>query len=766
MPPPSTVSPSAPSSKSARKEVELPDGPWASLGSLDLGKPITNTDEECLEDREIEFVLINDAVGFKFEGLNYFWSFCLGAAGFLDIAACLLPPFVLSFTHPDFDEVAVEPYPGIDAFPQVFLELTRFLDHHDITISFVFSGLFFIDGFLAAQAQRTQILIKEEEREYSLSTRYGKTTKDPPKWWKTASFVYYMTIAIQILLLPVGFYFVIFLAFEKMSEGRAIEDINDMHETYTVAVADQDDEIQHETFSATSKTSLIFAILHHLLLALSGTTSRAIKARIGSLIKALRSRAIKTVLGRAFRNPFKFRRTTKKLLTTVRWIKYLGPLIKPTSKLKANVEDMIKKHRQRRIAEKQKRVRQLLWGKKPVHMRGEDAARIIQSTYRAYWARKATSSLIALREGGKYFCALKVQRAFRRRRETGRAKLRKKRDEVERLHTMRKKNADNLSHDEKKHFYELQGELAEEATKLLNRKLLMRPNTKFSVTWKMIFIVCVTMEIIQLASKPCLNNYKDKKSDRPMTMEEFVAESLVPTRASDLPQCQLKKETKAERALTRIFKRRRAESENNDSTKEVDLPWYCDEPVSTVQEAYSDIVGLVIIPAPVAEWPECQEKKEKKHGWRHRQEEDSRRWYCKKPYSSSHAIYRLIVDFLLEEFLIVVGIVCFMDVFVTFFTGEFHPTTGELVPKTFLTRWILPGLLSQLMTNPQLATVTDTVGASWKEIVKLGPVRVLRWSAATLFPVVYYLWCNFIAYVWIPLVHYENEFETMVTSLL
>ena len=83
-----------------------------------------------------------------------------------------------------------------------------------------------------------------------------------------------------------------------------------------------------------------------------------------------------------------------------------------------------------------------------------------------------------------------------------------------------------------------------------------------------------------------------------------------------------------------------------------------------------------------------------------------------------------------------------------------------------LARWIAPGLLLQLLLNPRLGSLSEIVGQVADEIVKLGPVRVLRWSAAAIFPVVYLLWTQFIKYVWMPLVFYENEFATIVNSML
>ena len=50
-----------------------------------------------------------------------------------------------------------------------------------------------------------------------------------------------------------------------------------------------------------------------------------------------------------------------------------------------------------------------------------------------------------------------------------------------------------------------------------------------------------------------------------------------------------------------------------------------------------------------------------------------------------------------------VNCICFLDVFITFFTGELN--SGTLEPKPFFQRWILPGPLLQLLVNPTMASI-------------------------------------------------------------
>ena len=43
-------------------------------------------------------------------------------------------------------------------------------------------------------------------------------------------------------------------------------------------------------------------------------------------------------------------------------------------------------------------------------------------------------------------------------------------------------------------------------------------------------------------------------------------------------------------------------------------PWYCKEPLSSVQEGFTDFVALLLIPSEVSDWPECKANTEEKHG--------------------------------------------------------------------------------------------------------------------------------------------------------
>lgn len=74
----------------------------------------------------------------------------------------------------------------------------------------------------------------------------------------------------------------------------------------------------------------------------------------------------------------------------------------------------------------------------------------------------------------------------------------------------------------------------------------------------------------------------------------------------------------------------------------------------------------------------------------------------------------------------IVRLVSFLDVFLSFFTGELDSRTGQLVPKPFFSRYFLPGLGLQLLVNPTLKDISKVVMAFFTWSLRVGPSRMLH----------------------------------------
>lgn len=149
------------------------------------------------------------------------------------------------------------------------------------------------------------------------------------------------------------------------------------------------------------------------------------------------------------------------MLALIRYIKYGFPLVGKLNRIMGLVTLAWKRQHQHIEAARAKRARQLLWEKKPKHVREQDAAIMIQSAFRAQKARKMVHTLRLIKMDQEYKAVLKIQyvlskKKLRRKREY----LRMKREELIRLQSLKEKG---LSDKQKLRIYELRDELMAEA---------------------------------------------------------------------------------------------------------------------------------------------------------------------------------------------------------------------------------------------------------------------------------------------------------------
>lgn len=664
----------------------------------------------------------------NFHLLNNLWTIFLAAAGILDILAYVLPDVVNSSMTDagGDDEAASERYldrghcdPGTsnhslvaenDSFPDWYLEFVCWLDRNSNGILLLFSLLWLANSYCYAN-KRFQKALMEEERRLLFKTDDDAKKK---KWWKSPELTYCISLTLQCLFLPVGLYVIIYGILKQLFGcGEEIEDAGLVEET---------------------QLSVIGAIV----LRFSRSTMRAANAQIDVLMKIAKGKAIKTLLGRAIRNPFKFRRNLKEVLTALRWIKYLHPLIDAGNKIVLNTLDMLRRQRMRAHAKRVKRAKRLIWENEKRELTRDSAAVVIQSAFRAYLARKQRRGLLLLKNEREHRMASRLQRMCRRYLEKARGRVAARCRELTRLARMRRENAERMSDDEKRTMYQLRDELDREARELLNRKLLLRPNTKFAVMWKAVFVAAVLSQITWTAVVPLLR--AEGKKEGLMAAQKFVADALVPTRVADLAACL---EAKKNETCEGNFE---------------DIPWYCREPIARWQGGFRDAVALALIPAPVSEWSECREKRRTViDRMMRRTTERHKPWYCLGSHPASHAAYRTLVDVALRQLRYLPGAVMFLDVFVTFFTGRFHGTTGELVPSPWFLRWIVPGLALQLALNPNLVEVSRALRRCLSIARAMGPYRAYRHVAAVGIPLAYGASCALVEWLWLPMVSYENS---------
>jgi hypothetical protein len=291
----------------------------------------------------------------------------------------------------------------------------------------------------------------------------------------------------------------------------------------------------------------------------------------------------------ALTRPWETSVRVQNVFTLIRWIKFMAPRIGTFNKLRGHLQDYNKKKGQKQRSERAR----LLW------------SNLIDSILVEQKVDRATR---------------RIQRGFKARRERARL-VRAKR----RLSGIGLKQQ-ILSDQDRELADALRREIRERSR--TNRRLLLRPNTTFSVAWKRTTIACVAIEVSYLLLSPMLS-----PKTRKLTLDEVVMLLLTPA---------------AER-----FAR---------------LPWL---QVSTV--------ALEFI---------------------------------------SHRIADLV------------STVSFLDVFITFFTGELDAKTGLLFPKPFFNRWIFPGVVLQLIVNPTMKDISAAVRKIIAFSNAVGPMRVFHVSLA------------------------------------
>mmetsp|Transcript_106868 Transcript_106868/g.217996 ORF Transcript_106868/g.217996 Transcript_106868/m.217996 type:complete len:848 (-) Transcript_106868:426-2969(-) len=739
------------------------------------------------------------------------WSFILCIAGMFDILAYMEPTFRNSYDGicavgvTDFGENLSHLLLDIEAegpstpwYCSVWITFLNRLRDYNIVIAFCFSFLWFnYSQSKAREEYHYKFTVQEDRMQLQQSddvtTTHSSSSNSgfemgEAKWENdrkdltkrkmkkfNARNAYYRRITSRMLLLPVGFYIILYQFVRGLMNGQWLYHeilIKPANETIFVVVQDPNEYVTIEISKIHAKMSTIFAIFtylkYHLLL-----RTRLLRSEfLQSAIPILRRKLVVN----ATRNPRNFWRQLQTVLKYIRWIKYSVPLVVKLNKLRGNTASTLRKRRLYIKARRRRSFVQKLLGKKQTQAE-DDAAVLIQRAWRTHRNHLYQRVVDHFVKDKRLSAAMKIQLSFRRMSLRSRIhRLRKKR-ELHHLELLKRRPSEKMDDDERRRLYELQDEFMVEAKKTINKRLLIKPNTKFSVVWNAIFIFCVLIEVSHNALKPWLKIPKAKRTDdrKHKSMRLFLAESLIPTQVAETPACRGVFQKSS--ALQRLFYGRhhveqptrkevvsafideitddiadpdygleniRNNSDHTTSTRKI--PWKCSPPISTWRDSFRSLVRLAISPQPISEWPSCKEKDMTLVDmivtiilpFRKKTDEPFQ-WYCSRPYSTIHDCYRLSWNFIIDQIHVVVSITCFFDVYVKFFTGEIDLVTGQLRPKLFFRRWIFPGLLLQLLVNPAIGSFSDFFFRVTNIVMLVGPVRVLRWCIAVVVPIVYAL---------------------------
>ena len=725
------------------------------------------------------------------------WSIVLGFTGVLDILAYLEPTLHQRYdemctVETDFTELGEslttmilgEVGPRPPWYCSTWAIFLGRLRDYNIVIAFSFSLLWFLHSHSKAREAYYYKFSVQEDRMH-LSARDDEQLEGKLKGWTrkrlkkyNANRAFYRRILSRMLLLPVGFYITIYHLLRGLLNGQWLYQellIRPANETEVFAtIIDPSDYVQIEITESHAKMSTVFTIFlylkYHFFLATSLARTEVLKTHIPRFKRRL--------VGNAVRNPRNFLRKFRKYMRYIRWTKYMIPLVLKLNKLRANTVSTIKKRRQYSLTQKQRKkiskLRISIEKTKPRGIREKNAAMLIQHVWRSYRKQKIRRVAVHFIKDKRINAAMKIQTAYRRMALKTRIKNSRNMRELYLLEQLKRKASKHLDDEDRKRLYQLQDEFVTEAKKTINKRLLLRPNTRLMVLWNFLFVFCVILEMSHTALRPWLLIPKAKQVDgkKYRSQRVFLAEYLTPMKVAETEAC--KDVFKKKPALHRLFFHSRHEDQptkqevleafvdeiiDPDSdwddlggyaygnyttpvdTKKEKIKWRCREPISTWRDGFRDLVALTLRPDPVSGWSECQPKEASLVGKIlspvRKIKVQPPPWYCTKPYSVVQDAYRRTWNFVVDQILGIIAVICFFDVFVKFFTGEFDPMTGELKPKPFFRRWIIPGLLLQLLVNPAIYTFSTWFFAITDWIMVVGPVRVLRWFIAVVVPMGY-----------------------------
>jgi hypothetical protein len=191
-----------------------------------------------------------------------------------------------------------------------------------------------------------------------------------------------------------------------------------------------------------------------------------------------------------------------------------------------------------------------------------------------------------------------------------------------------------MSIDNRRRMYQLQDELEQKAKELVNKHLLLKPNARFAVVWKALFIICVLLDIHNRHTTR-LSQMKDSKTGETMNVEQFLEHHLVPRPMSDWESCS---------------------------------PWLRRPRVEREQ-------GI------------------RRHFFQRKPRRNSKQppWYCQEPYVAAQSMWILVLRFLVMQAALIIGIIRYVDVGVTFFIGEMHRKDRGTYAEIFREAMDFPG---------------------------------------------------------------------------
>lgn len=406
--------------------------------------------------------------------------------------------------------------------------------------------LYFLDAFVRANEMFKEAVVASEKERLLRKDNAKKRGLEPRL---NPSYAFVSILLFYLAILPVGFYL---RCWEFTITSLFCLGELEIQETIDPEVSHESDNLFRKTilYPGYAHFSLGYALLVQLFTNLSAEFSVALDEARTTLKRKLTRRLARFAIW----NPRKFLRRFRKFRLVVRWVEYIVPINQHLlqSGLVSHVRDLVRKARQRGDARYNYICRRAVWLWLDDKSRQDLAAVIIQRNYRSYQSRKWVRLVRAEEEKKEEEkreeeIITLVQRAIKNKLTNPSDGLEESKKALEELHLLRQQGkqlerrlsaelnpalgiiggltrnfsvtvsagtggskSENVQDDEGlKRKYEIQEEIKKRVKSEKEKLMLLRPDSRFSVSFKVLYVVCAIVEMSRLV----LRNQFDQEAD-------------------------------------------------------------------------------------------------------------------------------------------------------------------------------------------------------------------------------------------------------------
>ena len=567
------------------------------------------------------------------------WRILVGLAGLLDASAGLA-----SMLPPRNSESG---------------SLVQWLTRHGNRLGMLFSLVWFCDAILGAyqkyRDQQTSVLNASADLKGASGSVCSLALR---------------LVVLQLLVLPVGIYISLYRLILRLTNQPLWDETT--HPILWVH-SDNCSDITAATPLATDTIlsgTILLAL--HVWIRLSQYASKRMSQGRARLLR----KAIVLIIQLFVQNPLLFNKRVKMTHLYLNWTKNIAKLVEKLNQLvqkaltvKVNLLQWWQSTLARRA---RRRLRRTL---SSASLRDYNAT-IIAATFRRYLAQRQVK-LLKLEQELQHSAACKVQACFRRRLWRARFRLQKENRSACALDVQATIELLERSNKYRKMLFDLESEMKRDVKELINDRMLIAPNSSFSVAWGLITVLAILFEATHLAIDPILADRPKSDKELPRSLKEWMTARLIPQPVSSNPVCRVN----ANEWLQPLI----------------------------------DLVRHVMRQPPPKPAP----------------------WWCRSHvFASIQGWYIVLTGWIFDHFASIVSIILLTDVFVTLFTGYFDRTTKMLRPIVGFRRWIFPGLFFQFLVNPHMEPASLLVRKLAAFVFMRGVLRVYQWCVVSFYPLI------------------------------